>query len=98
MDGSFSTPSFNSVGEPYRDPPHRSSHGAVRGIRQFSTAPPKKGRCVNTVGDNPFDFKPLYGNEPFEDPHKVVSKERTAGKKKWLTTNGFKYSHPMKIR
>ena len=46
-----------------------STHGrGDRGVRQFLTAPAKKGRTANTIGYGPLDFKPLFdsGKEPYE--------------------------------
>ena len=67
MDFLFSKPTFNCIGDPYKDPPMDPyKHGTSKGRRQFLTAPPKKGQTANAIGYGPLAYKPMYlpGKEP----------------------------------
>jgi len=92
--GTFSTPSFGGVGEPYVD--KFSADSRTRG-RQFTTNKPRFGQ----TGDNwnrehgrMTDYKRLYDGEKYEDPHTGEKKWKMDQKTKNLTPDGFRYSNP----
>ena len=99
MDFLFSVTSSISAGDPYRDPPlDPYKHGHSKGKRQFLTAPPKKGQTANAIGYGPLAYKAAHprGEEPYLENYKLQAKRRVASKNRFLTSNGFTYSNPMK--
>mmetsp|Transcript_4855 Transcript_4855/g.14387 ORF Transcript_4855/g.14387 Transcript_4855/m.14387 type:complete len:337 (-) Transcript_4855:59-1069(-) len=99
MDFLFSVTSSISAGDPYRDPPlDPYKHGHSKGKRQFLTAPPKKGQTANAIGYGPLAYKAAHppGKEPYLENYKLQAKRRMASKSRFLTSNGFMYSSPMK--
>lgn len=98
IDGAFAKNTYNCIGEPYKDPSMKGTHGETKGTKQFLTAPPKKGQTANAIGYGPLEFKPLYeaGKDPYEDPHKMYARARMKNREAHRTPNGFGYSSPMK--
>jgi len=93
-DGTFHAPIFNL--EKWVPPNSRSSHGEMKGAKPFLTAPPKKGQTASTLGPGPRDFKRLFEEEPYVEPSKLFVKDRKKSRQKFITSNGFRYSSPMK--
>jgi len=95
--GTFSTPTFGGVGEPFHD--GRQAETRTAG-RQFSTNKQRAGQ----TGDNwnsgtagrRIPIQRLYEGEKYIDPHKHQVLFDVDERKKNLTTNGFKYSSPNK--
>jgi hypothetical protein len=50
IDGAFAKNTYNCIGEPYKDPSMKGTHGETKGTKQFLTAPPKKGQTANAIG------------------------------------------------
>jgi len=94
--GTFSTPTFSGVGEPYID----TQQGDTRAKgRQFQTNRPRKGQTGdnwNRTHGRRQEIKVLFEGEKYVDPHTHERKWRLAESKRNLTTNGFCYSNPNK--
>ena len=104
--GTFSTPSFAGLGEPYDD--KRKADSRTTG-RQFLTNCGKKGQTGDNwnrgnngrkiewgmlyEGEHGASSKKLEG-EKFADPHIPEQKWKAAERKKNLTQDGFRYSNP----
>jgi len=94
--GTFSTPSYAGVGEPYVDTMQADTR--TQG-RQFSTNRPRKGQTGdnwNRTHGRRQGIQVLYEGEKFVDPHTHERKWRLEEGKKNLTSNGFAYSNPNK--
>ncbi|KAL1524763.1 hypothetical protein AB1Y20_019646 [Prymnesium parvum] len=94
--GTFSTPTFAGVGEPYND--SMGADSRARG-RQFSTNKSRKGQ----TGDNwnrgvgrRQTHEILFEGEKYVDPNTYQRKWKIEEAKKNLTPNGFLYSNPNK--
>uniref|UniRef100_A0A7S4C2H8 Cilia-and flagella-associated protein 96 n=1 Tax=Chrysotila carterae TaxID=13221 RepID=A0A7S4C2H8_CHRCT len=94
--GTFSTPSFGGVGEPYTD--KRPADSRVKG-KQFTTNQPRRGQ----TGDNwnrgtgrKADWNVLFEGEKYADPHTADRKSKNEERAKHLTPDGFKYTSPSK--
>lgn len=92
--GTFSTPSFAGVGEPYVD--KYSADSRCKG-KQFLTNKPRFGQ----TGDNwnrehgrYTQFERLFEGEKYADPHMAERKWKSEEKTKNLTSDGFRYSNP----
>jgi len=92
--GTFSTPTFGGVGEPYS----RGGKDDSRALgNQFTTNKQRGGQTGdnwNRTGGRRTDHKVLYDGEPYMDPHAHERKWKLEQKKKNLTPEGFKYSSP----
>lgn len=95
--GTFSTPTFAGVGEPYNDKTgldHRASG------RQFVVNKQRAGQ----TGDNwnrgtygrRIGYQRLYEGETYVDPHTHRRRAALEEKKKNLTPDGFRYPNPNK--
>jgi hypothetical protein len=63
-DGSFDSPSFNAIGEPYVDPkPNSRSQSSAK---PFLTCNPKVGQTASNWGDSKLEFKRLSEGEPYQ--------------------------------
>lgn len=93
MDGSFSQPSYNSIGDPYVDCKENKVH-SIKGQRQFLTSCSKKGQTGADWGDGHRKFSGVAGS--YEEKYKEESRYRLENTKKNLTPNGFKFSNPSK--
>jgi len=94
--GTFSTPTFMGVGEPYID--KMQSDNRALG-RQFQTNKPRKGQTGdnwNRIHGRRQGVQVLFEGEKFVDPHTHERKWRLGEMKKNLTSNGFAYSNPNK--
>jgi len=95
--GTFSTPTFAGVGEPFND--GRQKDDRTTG-RQFSTNKQRVGQLGDNWNRGPMGkrepVKRLYEGEKYVDPHKGTASFETQERLKNLTTNGFRYSSPNK--
>jgi len=96
--GTFSTPTFGGVGEPFVDT--LSADTRTKG-RQFSTNKQRKGQTGDNWNRGPGrrldgDRKVLYEGEKYVDPHTYERKWQLDESKRNMTTNGFQYSNPNK--
>jgi len=93
--GTFSTPTFGGVGEPFNDGRQRESRTTGR---QFSTNRPRMGQIGDNWNRGPYgkrvEFKRLFEGEKYRDPHKFTTELEMKEREKNLTTNGFRYSSP----
>jgi len=93
--GTFSTPTFGGVGEPFTDGRQRESRTTGR---QFSTNNQREGQVGDNWNRGPYgkrvDVKRLYEGEKYQDPHKFTTKFEMDERQRNLTTNGFRYSSP----
>jgi hypothetical protein len=95
--GTFSTPTFGGVGEPYND--GREVDQRMQGSQMF-TNKQKKGQ----TGDNwnagrygrRVPIQRLYEGEKYKDPHKYEMEFNAKQRQQNLTTNGFRYPSPNK--
>jgi len=95
--GTFSTPTFGGVGEPFNDGRQRETRTLGR---QFSTNKQRNGQTgdnwnTGTAGRR-IPIQRLFEGEKYYDPHKHQVLKDMEENKKNLTTNGFKYSSPNK--
>jgi len=93
--GTFSTPTFGGVGEPYDDT-KKMSDSRAKG-NQFTTNKQRGGQTGDNWNRNSGrrnDVKRLYEGEVYVDPHTYERKWKMEQKKKNLTPDGFKYSSP----
>jgi len=92
--GTFSTPTFYGVGEPYVDA--FSSDPRTKG-KQFTTNRSRGGQTGdnwNRTGGRWTDFKRLYDGETQVDPFIAERRFKAEEKKRNLTADGFRYSNP----
>jgi len=92
--GTFSTPSFAGVSEPYSD--KHKADSRCQG-RQFTTNKPRRGQTGdnwNKATGRKVDWDRLFEGEVYSDPHTAERKWKNEEKAKNLTSEGFKYSSP----
>lgn len=92
--GTFSTPSFGGVGEPYSE--RRPADSRVRG-RQFQTNAPRRGQTGdnwNRANGRKVDWSVLFEGEKYADPHTAERKWKKDERTKNLTQDGFRNSNP----
>lgn len=92
--GTFSTPTFGGIGEPFFDGRQRDTRTTGR---QFSTNSQKQGQTGDNWNRNNgrrVEFKRIYEGEKYVDPHKHERMHQAQERQRNLTTNGFKYSSP----
>lgn len=96
MDGCFSQPSYNTVGDPYDEKrgegKNKSNDDALKGKRQFLTSSSKSGQTGADWGTGPRQFVGLTGN--YQEKYKEECKYRLKNTKKYLNPLGFTYSNP----
>lgn len=95
MDGSFSAPSYNSIGDPYVDSKENKVH-SIKGTRQFLTTTSKKGQTGADWGPGPRKFVGVSGQ--YQEYYKEEAGYRLQNTKKNLNTKGFTYGNPTKKR
>uniref|UniRef100_A0A7S3BTE4 Cilia-and flagella-associated protein 96 n=1 Tax=Haptolina ericina TaxID=156174 RepID=A0A7S3BTE4_9EUKA len=92
--GTFSTPSFAGVGEPFIDT--LSGDSRTKG-RQFSTNKQRKGQTGDNWNRGPGRrqlFQVLFEGEKYLDPHTFERKWQLEESKRNLTSDGFRFSRP----
>jgi len=89
--GTFSTPSFHGVGEPYDD--SRQILDRDKGTQMFTNRS-KKGQTGGNWNEGRYGkrppVKPLYEGIKFVEEFKLLQKVNMEERKRDLTTNGFK--------
>ena len=95
MDGSFSTPSYNSIGDPYVDCKENTVH-VIRGQRQFLSASSKKGQTGADWGSGTRKFVGLTGQ--YQEQYKEECTYRKENTSKNILPTGFRFSNPSKKR
>jgi len=95
--GTFSTPTYGGVGEPFKDgrQPDERNKGA-----QFVTNKQRMGQSGDNWNSGRYGrrvpVQRLYEGEKYVDPHKHQTSFEMRERKLNLTENGFKYSSPNK--
>ena len=93
--GTFSTPTFGGVGEPYDD--KSKLDGRAKGMT-FVTNNQRRGQTGDNWNRGRYgrrtDFQRLFEKDLYVDPNTHARKARLKEKEKNLTSNGFKYSSP----
>ena len=96
--GTFSTPTFAGVGEPFKD--GRELDARTQGS-QFITNKQRMGQTGDNWNSGKLGkrepVKRLYEGEKYVDPHKNQQAHDSKARALNLTTNGFRYSSPNKM-
>lgn len=93
MDGCFSSPSYNSIGDPFIDCKENTVH-KIKGKSQFGTSTTKGGQTGSNWGPGPREFIGMAGS--YQEKYKEESQYRLANTKQNLISKGFTYSSPAK--
>jgi hypothetical protein len=98
QNGSFSTPSFLAIGDPYRDPYRAvaSVHKSLNEPKFLCNSGLKKGQTGDNWGPGTREFMRLTEGDTYKNPGKYEIDIMLSGRAAFREPFGFKYANPMK--
>jgi hypothetical protein len=98
LDGTFSMPSFATIGDPYKGPAlHGSVHTSKDERKWLAASGVKKGQTGDNWGVGVREFQRLSEKEPYKEAFRGELDVRMAGRAKFRSEFGFKFANPMKV-